>query len=96
MAEGLAVGWDDEFKDVKRDIENGLNMDMTTSIKTKPIEMTAQESQIVALLQQYLPQMTDKAIVMDTGALVGQIAPAMDNALGRMMNREARLYDNNS
>lgn len=91
MAEGLGIGWDDEYQDVKRDIENSLGMDLSSSIKAKPIEITRQDSEIIALLQQYLPQMANKNIVMDTGALVGQIAPAMDNALGKIVNREVRF-----
>lgn len=44
---------------------------------------------IVAILQEWLPKMTDMDMVLDTGALVGQLARPIDNSLGtRQKNRK--------
>lgn len=44
---------------------------------------------ITSLLQTYLPYLaTGDQIILDSGVLVGQIAPQMSNALGRIYNRE--------
>lgn len=32
MAEGLGIGWDDEYNDVREQIEDGLSMDLSTNI----------------------------------------------------------------
>lgn len=48
---------------------------------------------IITLLENYLPEMMKsmvKAIVLDSGVLVGELAPAMDEELGRIYEREGR------
>jgi len=46
-------------------------------------------SDITSLLEAYLPYLANNdSIVLDTGVLVGQIAPQMSNALGRIYTRE--------
>lgn len=45
---------------------------------------------IFALLQLYMPQLAKMVLVTDTGALVGELAPAMDEALGIIARRENR------
>lgn len=42
-------------------------------------------AQILSLLRQYLPQLSDMDVTLDTGALVGGLAPGMDAALGQRM-----------
>ena len=44
--------------------------------------------QMLDVMQTYLPQ--NQQLVLDTGALVGEIAPAMDNELGVRVNRRSR------
>lgn len=46
--------------------------------------------QLLEFLQQYLPQMANMQMVTDTGALVGQLAPAMDARMGIMAARRER------
>ena len=44
---------------------------------------------LVAILQEWLPQMANMDMVLDTGALVGQLARPIDNSLGtRQKNRK--------
>nr|DAP88970.1 MAG TPA: tail tape measure [Caudoviricetes sp.] len=44
----------------------------------------------VALLDEYLPEVAGMQVVLDTGAAVGAMAPAMDQALGRRARMKAR------
>ena len=46
--------------------------------------------QMTALMAEYLPQMANMQMVTDTGALVGAIAPAMDDRLGDIVKRRGR------
>lgn len=45
---------------------------------------------MAALLAEYLPQIANMRIVMDTGATVGQLAPSMDVALGKRLIASGR------
>ena len=44
----------------------------------------------VELLDEYLPEVAGMQVVLDTGAAVGGMAPAMDQALGRRARMKAR------
>ena len=44
----------------------------------------------VDILDEYLPGMANMRVVLDTGATVGGMAPAMDAALGRRARKKAR------
>ena len=45
---------------------------------------------ILALLSDYIPQLGNQKIVLDTGALVGEIAEPMDDALGEIADAKQR------
>ena len=45
--------------------------------------------QILTLLRQYIPDISNMQMVTDTGALVGQLAPAMDAQLGVIARRRS-------
>lgn len=45
---------------------------------------------ILAFLMEYMPQMANMQLVTDTGALIGELAPGMDEALGILARREER------
>ena len=45
---------------------------------------------ILALLSDYIPQLGNQKIVLDTGALVGEIVEPMDNALGEIADAKQR------
>lgn len=45
---------------------------------------------ILDLLLEYFPQMANMQLVMDSGTLVGAVAPQMDAALGKMAQRKKR------
>lgn len=52
------------------------------------LEDTVQK--ILDFMVQYMPQMTNMQLVMDSGAVVGELAPGMDAALGKMAKRRER------
>lgn len=47
-------------------------------------------NRIVAIMDTYFPKFSETSIVLDSGELVGGIAPQMDMALGKLQNRKAR------
>ncbi len=87
MALGLGEGWGDEIGGVRKDITSGLSFSGSMSA---PTAAGGGNNAILALLQQYLPEVANSQIVLDTGALVGQTAPAYDRELGRLANKAAK------
>lgn len=63
------------------------------SVKDATVEETNTDGeilkQILTLLRQYIPDMANMQLVTDTGALVGQLAPAMDAQLGAIARRRS-------
>ena len=47
-------------------------------------------NQILALLTQYFPQLANKQLVLDTGALVGELAEPMNEELGKITYMRGR------
>lgn len=48
---------------------------------------------LISILMEYFPVMlntANRAIVLDSGALVGELAPAMDKSLGRILSKKQR------
>lgn len=45
---------------------------------------------LFAIMEEYFPQFANMQLVTDTGALVGEIAPAMDEQLGEIQRRKER------
>lgn len=45
---------------------------------------------LLDLLTEYFPQLANMRIYLDSTTMVGQMAPAMNTALGRMQTKEAR------
>lgn len=52
------------------------------------LEDTVQK--ILDFMVQYMPQMANMQLVMDSGAVVGELAPGMDAALGKLATRRER------
>ena len=96
MAEGLGVGFDDEFSGIKKNIENRMNFDAGTisgryemSAYSSPVA-TSEQNRVFSLLEKYLPMLANMKIVLDGGTVVGILAPEIDSALGKINAREAR------
>ncbi|QJD12584.1 phage tail tape measure protein [Streptococcus canis] len=47
-------------------------------------------NRVLAIMDSYFPKFSETSIVLDSGELVGGIAPQMDMALGKLQNRKAR------
>lgn len=45
---------------------------------------------ILDLLSEYIPEIANMKLVMDTGAVVGELAPAMDTELGKIIKHKGR------
>ena len=104
MAEGLGEGFDDQFKSVKKDIENSMNFDAGTITAGANISGhyisgsygaantigVGDSGRIVMLLEQYLPMLANMKVIMDSGQVVGLLAPGMDEELAKINARRAR------
>ena len=53
-------------------------------------ELLSVMTRVLAIMDRYFPQFAETSIVLDSGELVGEIAPQMDMALGKLQNRKAR------
>jgi phage-related protein len=104
MAEGLGEGFDDQFKSVKKDIENSMDFDAGTITADANISRNytsgsygaestsggSDSGRIVMLLEQYLPMLANMKVIMDSGQVVGLLAPCMDEELAKINARRAR------
>ena len=104
MAEGLGEGFDDQFKSVKKDIENSMDFDAGTitadanisrhytsgSYGAASTSWGGDSGKIVTLLEQYLPMLANMKVIMDSGQVVGLLAPGMDAELAKINARRAR------
>ena len=104
MAEGLGEGFDDQFKSVKKDIENSMNFDAGTitadanisrhytsgSYGAASTSWGGDSGKIVMLLEQYLPMLANMKVIMDSGQVVGLLATGMDEELAKINARRAR------
>lgn len=104
MAEGLGEGFDDQFGAVKKGIENSMNFD--AGIITADANISRHDTsgsygaastsgggdsgRIVMLLEQYLPMLANMKVIMDSGQVVGLLAPGMDAELAKINARRAR------
>lgn len=99
MAEGLGEGFDDQFKSVKKDIEGNMSFDASTITADANIIRNytsgsygggGDSGRIVMLLEQYLPMLANMKVIMDSGQIVGLLAPGMDAELAKINARRAR------
>lgn len=104
MAEGLGEGFDNEFSDIKKNIENSMNFDAGTITADANIGRryisgyygasstsgVGDSGRIVMLLEQYLPMLANMKVIMDSGQVVGLLAPGMDEELAKINARRAR------
>ena len=83
MALGLGKGWDNEYSNIKRDIEKGLDIgDASASVNiTRRVNTSSRFSELENVVHAIISGMNIQ-VVLDDGTLVGKIAPKMNNALG--------------
>lgn len=63
---------------------------ISSAVATQNAELTNVLANIFAFLQEYLPGMANMQLVMDSGAVIGELAPGMDKALGKIAYRNGR------
>ena len=104
MAEGLGEGFSDAFASVKNDIEGSMNFDAGTITADANISRNytsgsygaastsggGDSGRIVMLLEQYLPMLANMKVIMDSGQVIGLLAPGMDEELAKINARRAR------
>lgn len=100
MAEGLGEGFSDEFASVKKDIEGDMSFSAGSITAGANIignyasgaygVASGGSSRIIMLLEQYLPMLSNMKVVMDSGQVVGLLAPGMDEELAKINARRAR------
>ena len=66
-----------------------MNM-ISSAVAAQNEELTNTVSKLFAFLQEYLPEMSRMQLVMDSGAVIGELAPGIDKALGRLAYRNGR------
>lgn len=92
MAKGLGEGFDDEFGAVKKSIEGDMNFDagITVGASGSVANSAAYSNKMLQLLEQYLPMLANMKVIMDSGQVVGLLAPGMDEELAKINARRAR------
>lgn len=100
MAEGLGEGFSDEFASVKKDIEGDMSFSAGSITAGANISgnyasgaygvASGGSSRIIMLLEQYLPMLANMKVIMDSGQVVGLLAPGMDEELAKINARRAR------
>jgi len=69
-------------EDMLTDAVNDV-FDIQDKIGSAEVSVSSSSNGLISMLAEYLPQIANMQIVMDTGATVGQLAPSMDVALGK-------------
>lgn len=90
MVEGMGEGWEDEIGDVKGSMIDDMDFS-AQSASVSVASQSGQNSNLVSLLEEYLPQIANMQIVMDTGATVGQLVSPINDALGIMTDYSGRM-----
>ncbi len=100
MAEGLGEGFSDEFASVKKDIEGDMSFSAGSITAGANISgnyasgaygvASVGSGRIIMLLEQYLPMLANMKVIMDSGQVVGLLAPGMDEELAKINARRAR------
>lgn len=92
IPEGLALGIENNLRPIESaaDAMVGATAITPTFGNTGLLGATEGEfGRLTAILQEWLPQLTNMDIILDSGALVGELSRTMDSALGtRQKNRE--------
>ena len=90
-AEAMSDDINDVMKGLADDMQSGLSTDFTVNGTSAVSGSAGGLAAVISLLEKYLPQMGNYQLVADTGAVVGWLAPVMDDALGTMQRRKERF-----
>lgn len=101
--EGYITGWEDTMANINSviqaslpdvqviDTPNEVNAGMAGAASTQIYEMC---ERMYNMMAQYMPEMSRMQVVTDTGALVGELLPRLDNGMGEMQyDKDRGLYE---
>jgi hypothetical protein len=104
MGDSVGVGFTDAMEDVNKQIQSAIPtsvdvgaIDVLTNLPSSigiggTSDLLSQKLDIlISEVRRYLPQLAGMQLVADTGATIGWLAPAMDDALGAIRRRKERL-----
>jgi phage-related protein len=104
MGEGVGIGFTDAMEDVNKQIQSAIPtsvdvgaIDVLTNLPNNigfggTSDLLSQKLDVlIDEVRRYLPQLAGMQLVADTGATIGWLAPAMDDALGAIRRRKERL-----
>ena len=90
-AEAMSNDINGVMRGLADDMQSGISTDFSVNGTGSFNGTSGGLAAVLALLEKYLPQMGNYQLVADTGAVVGWLAPAMDDALGTMQRRKERF-----
>ena len=88
-ANGQIMAGGEAGSEVVSGTETLMNM-ISSAVAAQNEELTNTVSNLFAFLQEYLPGMSNMQLVIDSGAVIGELAPGMDKALGKISYRNGR------
>jgi hypothetical protein len=91
-ATGQLMGGGEAGSEVVSGTNTLMNM-ISTAVATQNSEMVYYLQRLIQILAEYFPQVLesmDRDVVLDSGVLVGELAPGMDKALGKLAVRKGR------
>ena len=88
-ANGQIMAGGEAGSEVVSGTETLMNM-ISSAVAAQNKELNNTVSNLFAFLQEYLPGMSNMQLVMDSGAVIGELAPGMDKALGKIAYRNGR------
>jgi phage-related minor tail protein len=104
MGDSVGVGFTDAMEDVNKQIQSTIPtsvdvgaIDVLTNLPKSvgfgfTSDLLSEKLDIlISEVRRYLPQLAGMQLVADTGATIGWLAPAMDDALGAIRRRKERL-----
>lgn len=90
MALGLGEGWEDEIDSVKSGIDGTLDFTAGNVSNSSTYVGSGGNEAILALLLEYLPALANMRVVLQSGELVGLLAPGMDEELAKISTKRSR------
>jgi len=104
MGQGVGTGFTDAMEDVNKQIQDAIptsvdvgaidvltNLPDSVSFGGTGDVLSQKLDTLITEVRRYLPQLAGMQLVADTGATIGWLAPAMDDALGAIRKRKERL-----
>jgi hypothetical protein len=88
-ASGQIMAGGESGSEVVSGTDTLMNM-ISNAVASQNIGIIEAINRLLDFLQMYIPELANMQLVMDSGALVGEIAPAMDKQLGSILKMKGR------